>query len=211
MATVKPKPPAPPKPKTPDKKIPKSQRNLDARDKEPNLTENEEKETGIPEEYQDKKEGGEDEEKKEARQGGAEEDNDYDDEEESIEVVGGGLLNLFTVWGLLFFMIFAMIDFVEVLLLFVLLDDFWILDIIGLIFYIVWQAIYKNFYGGSGQMAAGEGAKGRLKAKTAKGLSKIFTGKWSKFLVPITGEVIPYLGGILPTWTISFIVQIMNS
>jgi len=243
MAT-KASPPVPPKPTGPGKSLPKSEERLADRDRELEKP----KPAGEGEEKQEpKKEGqereaekkeGEEEEEKEKGEGEDEEEEEEDEdeeeeeeEEETTEVVGKGLLNLTTVWGVLFFIIFVLIDGTGIALVFFALDDFWILDIIGLIFYIVWQMIYSNFYGAGGEMAAAEQAKQRLQSRITKKaesavteqtktriakkstskLVKLFTGKWTKIFVPLGTEIVPYLGQIVPTWTISFLVQIINS
>jgi len=67
------------------------------------------------------------------------------------------------------------------------LDDAGILDLIGIAFIGSWM-IFKS---------------GKIKKPTGKGglLKKAFTGKYSKFLLTIGIEEIPYVGGIAFCWT----------
>lgn len=80
------------------------------------------------------------------------------------------------------------IDLVSVILLCFGLDDFGLLDIIGTIFIGTWLFFRK------GKPEALKGKKDFL--------TTVFTGKYTKFLVPIFGEIIPYLG-VLPFWSLS--------
>jgi hypothetical protein len=76
------------------------------------------------------------------------------------------------------------------------LDDFGILDIIGICTIGAWQ-IFK-----AGKMRAPKTKKGGF-------LEKVFTGKWSRFFVTWGGELIPYVGW-LPFWTLAVYNQLMH-
>lgn len=80
------------------------------------------------------------------------------------------------------------IDLASIILVCFGLDDFGILDFIGIIFIGSWLFFRK------GKPEALKGKKDFL--------AKIFTGKYTKFTTPIFGEIIPYLG-VLPFWTVS--------
>lgn len=73
------------------------------------------------------------------------------------------------------------------------LDDFGLLDIVGVTFIGTWLFFKK----GKAPQKGG-GGLGLLEP-----IKKIFTGKYTKFLVPIFTEITPYLGAISPTWTLS--------
>jgi hypothetical protein len=79
------------------------------------------------------------------------------------------------------------IDFIGFILLCLGLDDLGILDLIGMITIGGWM-IFK-----SGKIRKPTGKSGALK--------KVFTGKYSKFLVTFGVEEIPYIGGLSFTWT----------
>lgn len=78
------------------------------------------------------------------------------------------------------------IDLVSIILVCFGLDDFGILDIFGTAFIGGWLFFRK----------------GKIPERKGSFLRRIFTGKMSKFLVPIFGEIIPYLG-VLPFWSLS--------
>lgn len=70
------------------------------------------------------------------------------------------------------------------------MDDWGILDLLGIIFIDGWLL----FKGGKGLTSSGK----------KKGLiDRLFTGKFSRFITPTTIELIPYIGAISPTWTIA--------
>lgn len=83
------------------------------------------------------------------------------------------------------------IDLVSIILVFFLLDDFGLLDIIGTVFIGTWL-FFK---------------RGKIPKRRGSFLRRIFTGKWNKFLTPIFGEIIPYLG-VLPFWSLSVYFQL---
>jgi hypothetical protein len=89
---------------------------------------------------------------------------------------------------LLMFPLAVGIDLASIILACFLLDDFGLLDIIGTTFIGGWLFFRK-------------GKTGALKDRGGD-IRRLFTGKFSKFLVPIFGELIPYLG-VLPFWSLS--------
>jgi len=66
------------------------------------------------------------------------------------------------------------------------LDDFGILDFVAIVVIGSWL-FFK---------------KGKAPSKRKSFMRRIFSGRTSRFLVPIFGEIIPYLG-LLPFWTLS--------
>jgi hypothetical protein len=97
-----------------------------------------------------------------------------------------------------FFMLpFAIgLDLIGIILICFALDDFGIVDMMGIIFINAWLLL--------------RGKKG-FEAKGKKGainsIKGAFTGKTSKFFVPSFAELIPYVGA-LPFWTISVILNL---
>lgn len=90
----------------------------------------------------------------------------------------------FTPEAILLLPIAVGIDLASVFLLILDFDDFGILDVLGILVIGTWLFFKKE----------------EIKRKGF--LRRIFTGRTTKFLVPIFGEIIPYLG-ILPFWTLS--------
>lgn len=72
------------------------------------------------------------------------------------------------------------------------LDDFGIVDIVGMMFIFTWLIIRGHK---PPSMNSGKGIMGLLR--------KIFTNKYSKFITPAIGEMTPVLGGIGFFWTAS--------
>ena len=124
-----------------------------------------------------------------------------ENEEESSEEIGGltGTGNLFSPEGVIMMTVAVILDLVGIILLLFALDDFFITDIIGIIFISGWM------YLRSSTMAVPE----KMQERTQKGLAKLFRGKWKKFLTPIIGEVIPYVGA-LPCWTLAVYYEITS-
>lgn len=80
------------------------------------------------------------------------------------------------------------------------LDDFVLLDIAGIILIGGWM------YSRSGTMKLPERAQ-----KKARGwLKKLFRGKWKKYLTPLIGEIIPYLGGVAFCWTLAVYFELTD-
>jgi len=92
-----------------------------------------------------------------------------------------------------FFMLpFAiLLDIVGVIIFCFYLDDFGITDMIGIAIINSWLILRNK------KPRNESGKKGAI-----QDLRKIFTGKQSKFITPVLGEIIPYLG-VLPFWTLS--------
>jgi hypothetical protein len=91
----------------------------------------------------------------------------------------------------------VILDIIPIILVCFGLDDFWTIDILGMLTISLWSFLRSQ------SMVVPQ----RVSAKAKKGLGKIFRGKWSKFLTPIIGEVVPYLG-IGPWWTLSVYYQL---
>jgi len=88
------------------------------------------------------------------------------------------------------------IDVIGLILLLCALDDFGLLDIVGIIFINSWLIM-----------------KGRAKVETKKGgvvgfLKKQFTHPWKKFALPTLTELVPYLGSFLFMWTITVLCNL---
>jgi hypothetical protein len=80
------------------------------------------------------------------------------------------------------------------------LDDFGIIDIAGILLIGGWM------YSRSGIISLPRGAQ-----KRASGwLKKLFRGKWKKYLTPLIGEIIPYLGGIAFCWTLAVYYELTD-
>lgn len=104
-----------------------------------------------------------------------------------------GLANLMTPDGLIMLSFAGLLDLIGWTLIIFALDDLFITDIIGTLVIGTWL-----FF------RTGQGATtSRLKSQAQKGLKKLFTGKWSKFLTPIINEVIPWWGDLMPSWIIT--------
>ncbi len=221
---IKPTPPSPPKSDMPGKNIPVSEKRLAARDRVP---ETEEKKTGAPgasEESQEKEaKGGKKEgEEKEGEDGkeeggeeeeGTDEDEDKDEEEEEeneseIEIAESvkKYSNLLSPEAVVFLPLAILLDLISIVLIFFGLDDFYILDIIGIPTIGMW-VFYKTGFTppapeSTGQKAEKIAKKAGEAAEKAKKLAAK-AGKYGRWLRPILcmlGEVINYIGWI-PFWT----------
>jgi len=98
----------------------------------------------------------------------------------------------------LFFMLpFALIlDLSGILLICFGLDDFGILDAIGIVFINLWLLLRgKKFVENTGRGSA------------VNNLKKFFTAKETKFLTGFV-EMVPYLGSILPLWTLTVLFNL---
>ncbi|MFA5013736.1 MAG: hypothetical protein WC520_04240 [Candidatus Paceibacterota bacterium] len=82
----------------------------------------------------------------------------------------------------------VMFDLIGYLLLFIGMDDFGLLDIVGGFIFGMWL-LSRN--GGSSML-------GSLKQKI-----------WGRFFVTETIEIVPYLGDIMPTWTL-LVISVLN-
>lgn len=88
------------------------------------------------------------------------------------------------------------IDLIGVIIVLFGLDDLGLLDTVGILTIGAWQ-LFK-----AGKISAPKVKKGSF-------LRKLFTGKWSRFLVTWGGELIPYVGW-LPFWTLAVYHQLMQ-
>lgn len=88
------------------------------------------------------------------------------------------------------------IDLIGVVLILFGLDDFGLLDSVGIAIIGTWQ-LFK-----AGRITAPPVKKGGF-------LRKVFSGKWSKFFVTWGGEIIPYFGW-LPFWSWAVYFQLIN-
>lgn len=91
----------------------------------------------------------------------------------------------------------VIIDLVNIIIVFFGLDDFGAVDIFGIVTISLWSFLRTQTVV----------APPRAQTQAKNFLRKIFTGKWSKFLTPIIGEVVPYLG-VGPFWTLSVYYQL---
>ena len=87
------------------------------------------------------------------------------------------------------------IDMAGIVLLLCALDDFGLLDTVGIIFINSWLLI-------RGEKSMGQGKKGKMKQ-----LKSLFTNKYLKFALPTFTELVPYLGA-LPMWTITVLCNL---
>lgn len=76
------------------------------------------------------------------------------------------------------------------------LDDFGTTDAIGIAFINMWLLLRGR------NVMHEQGRKGAI-----NNIKKVFTGKTTKFVVPVIGEIIPYLG-VLPFWTLSVFLNL---
>lgn len=90
------------------------------------------------------------------------------------------------------------LDLVGVVLICFGLDDFGITDMVGIGFINGWLILRgkKTIHDQSKKGTIGQ-------------IKNIFTGKTSKFIVPMFGELIPYLGA-LPFWTLSVLFNLSD-
>lgn len=98
-----------------------------------------------------------------------------------------------------FFMLpFAMgLDLIGIILVCFGLDDFGMTDMIGIAFINTWLILRGK------QVMHKQGRKGAVGSA-----QKIFTGKTSKFFAAPFLELIPYLGSLIPFWTVSVIFNL---
>lgn len=87
------------------------------------------------------------------------------------------------------------LDITGIVLLLCALDDFGLLDVVGIIFINSWLLM-----------------RGKKMIETRKGgitgaLKKLFTHKWGKFALPTFTELVPYLGAF-PMWTLSVLCNL---
>ena len=80
------------------------------------------------------------------------------------------------------------------------LDDFGVTDAMGIMFINGWLLMRGKEVGGDTKSQGKKGAINKIK--------NIFTDKKTKFFVPAIGELIPYLGSLLPFWTLSVLLNL---
>jgi hypothetical protein len=123
--------------------------------------------------------------------------------EEEIESAqmqtGGGLGNLLTPEGIIMMGLAVTLDVVGLVINLCALDDCGILDIVGIVIICGWMLFRSQ-----GKSVT---ATGKTKKQAENFLKKIFTGKNSKFITPIVGEIIPYVGA-LPCWTLAVFFEV---
>lgn len=118
-----------------------------------------------------------------------EQDLDDNDEPESAFAGGGGWLNLVSPEGVVMIFCALILDITGLILLLFGLDDFGVTDIIGMLFIGGWA--FLRF----GTITLGQKAKS--------------TGK--RFIVSAIIEFIPWIGSLLPTWTIFVITELRKN
>ncbi|MFZ3054806.1 MAG: hypothetical protein WA091_02405 [Minisyncoccales bacterium] len=91
------------------------------------------------------------------------------------------------------------LDIIGVILFCYLVDDFGITDMIGIATINVWLILRNK------KPRNESGRKGVM-----ENIKKSFTGKQTKFIVPVIGELIPYLG-VLPFWTLSVLFNLIDT
>lgn len=129
----------------------------------------------------------------------AEETPETPEEETLEEPTGGGIGALFGPEGVVMMSIAVILDLVGIIILCFGLDDFGVTDAIGIIFISPWMFLRSSTLA----------VPGKMQQRTQKGLAKLFRGKWKKFLTPIIGEIIPYVGA-LPCWTLAVYYEITS-
>jgi hypothetical protein len=93
----------------------------------------------------------------------------------------------------------AMLDLSGIILICFGLDDFGMTDATGIVFINAWLLLRGKKVDGD---AKSQGKKGAI-----NNIKKFFTGKQTKFLAGFV-ELIPYLGSILPMWTLTVIFNL---
>ena len=129
-------------------------------------------------------------------------ENTQEEEPGAEEVAGieiGNIGNLFSPEAVIMLPLAILFDLIGIILVLFGLDDFGITDIFGIILLGGWM------YSRSQAVTLPPGAK----AKAEKGLAKLFRGPWKRFLTPIIGEVIPYIG-VLPFWTFAVYYELTS-
>lgn len=130
----------------------------------------------------------------------AEEETVTEEEEEKAEAqTSGGMGALLTPEGIIMMGLAITLDAIGVILLLFALDDFGILDIVGIVIICGWMLFRSQ-----GKSVT---ATGKTQKQAQKFIEKMFRGKYSKFLTPIIGEIIPYVGA-LPCWTLAVFFEV---
>jgi len=119
--------------------------------------------------------------------------------EEAEEIETRNIGNLFSPEGAIFLPLAILIDAIGIILVLFALDDFFILDIFGILIFCPWMFFRSRTIV----------VPAKVKKRIEKGLAKLFRGPWKKFLVPIIGELIPYVGA-LPCWTLAVYYELTS-
>ena len=107
---------------------------------------------------------------------------------------------LLSTGGIAILPIAIILDITGMILLCVGLDDFFLTDIIGIIFIGGWLWLR------TGKVAETPRKGGLFKMDF---LRKLFRGKYKRFLTPILGEIFPYVGA-LPFWTLAVYFELTD-
>jgi len=126
------------------------------------------------------------------------EETEEEPEEDLAEARINKVANLLSVEGAIMLPLAILFDLISLILLIFALDDFGITDIFGILLIGGWMF-------SRGQTVA---MPEKTKQKVEKGLKKLFRGK-GRFLTPVIGEVIPYVGA-LPFWTLAVYYELMS-
>ncbi len=127
-------------------------------------------------------------------------ENTQNEEEKTEAKSSGGLSNLMGPEGIIMMGVAITLDVAGIAITCFGLDDLGILDIFGMIIICGWM-LFRG--------------QGKLHITTTKGtqqqaenfIKKLFRGKTSKFVTPIVGELIPYVGA-LPCWTLAVFFEV---
>lgn len=114
-----------------------------------------------------------------------------DEEEENFKIKSA--ISLSSPEAVVMLMIAGLIDLMGILLLFIGLDDFGILDIIGMVFIGSWMFFRFGH------------APNRIKNK------KIGKNLGKRLGLTFLTEIIPYLGSIMPTWFLAVFFELKNN
>jgi len=114
----------------------------------------------------------------------------------------GRILNLMTPEGVIMMGLAITLDLVGLIINLCALDDLGMLDIVGIVIICGWMLFRSR-----GKQVT---ASAKAQQQAQKWITKLFQGKWSKFLTPIIGEVIPYVGA-LPCWTLAVFFEITEN
>ncbi len=120
--------------------------------------------------------------------------------EETQIQTGGGLSNLGSPEGFIMMGVAITLDATGLVINLCGLDDCGILDIVGIVIICGWM-LFKGQ--GKLHVTASKGGQQQMQSF----IQKLFRGKTSKFLTPIIGEIIPYVGA-LPCWTLAVFFEV---
>jgi len=115
----------------------------------------------------------------------------------------------FLMEAIIIFPVAILLDLIGFMLLFFLLDDFWILDIIGLVVIGSWMLFRQ------GHVTIPKKTAKKIEKKALEQLTKTTKKTEKKFLkrfgLAFLGEIIPYIGGIAPCWTLAVFFELKNN